>query len=429
MEQDLIKPTKEQLNLLNKKYLFFGSPNEETEVVNGKYLTMLPGIASIFMIDMHDLFQFLNKPYKNISFEYDVWNRKPDSLLKPAKFVKITNNVKDWIKTSGTSQGYIHRILLTDKIKAKLKIVNNSDIRYEVVYDGNEPLKIDKVFKRKIKWNCKYSSELVAKYGEASFITKYEPPYPLDILKEKYPKLLKDPVHVWRAKNEIELIHKEPTYDEQKRIFFNWLAMPRNKQEISDKKEKELVDATNMNYHNFIMEKYWHDENYKELSDLRKMYDNRDMFLNGLKYIHLSRSSKPLVLKPRIPETTTYLENKTVPRICVSTSMFGALAAVPNKGGTKRFYVHLIEPQKVLENEEVLQYVPDAGGSGECWVFDDEIETKVVGEVIINCDLPNIYAYSKKSDNNFRCLTYKDYTFTPFESLTKRTSRQVLLYS
>lgn len=72
MEQDLIKPTKEQLNLLNKKYLFFGSPNEETEAVNGKYLTMLPGIASIFMIDMHDLFQFLNKPYKNISFGFDV---------------------------------------------------------------------------------------------------------------------------------------------------------------------------------------------------------------------------------------------------------------------------------------------------------------------------------------------------------------------
>ena len=33
-----------------------------------------------------------------------------------------------------------------------------------------------------------------------------------ETLKELYPKLLDDPVHKWRAKNGIELIHKEPDF-------------------------------------------------------------------------------------------------------------------------------------------------------------------------------------------------------------------------
>lgn len=49
---------------------------------------------------------------------------------------------------------------------------------------------------------------------------KYERPYTIEEIKEKCPDkveiLLKDPIHLWRATTGIELIHKEPTYTEQK---------------------------------------------------------------------------------------------------------------------------------------------------------------------------------------------------------------------
>ena len=64
-----------------------------------------------------------------------------------------------------------------------------------------------------IEWSCKYSKIKSDKCGFASIgAVKYEPPYNIEILKEKYPKLLEDPVHRWRAKNGIELIHKEPDF-------------------------------------------------------------------------------------------------------------------------------------------------------------------------------------------------------------------------
>ena len=57
----------------------------------------------------------------------------------------------------------------------------------------------------------------------------YQRPYTAEEIKELYPDkadvLLKDPVHLWRAETGIELIHKEPTLDEQKRIWANWNEM------------------------------------------------------------------------------------------------------------------------------------------------------------------------------------------------------------
>lgn len=421
----LEKPSSEQLDLL-KDFLFFGSPHKPKEITKGTFLTAFPGIASIFMIKKDDMYGGINKYYSSINWTYDVWNRNPNALMKPAKFVKIENNAKDWIKTNGVSTGFISRIKLTDKIKSKLRLVHDSDIRYEVVYDGSEPIKIDKFFEKTIKWNCSFSEFVVKHFGEAFFITKYDPPYSIEILKEKYPKLLKDPVHVWRAKNGIELIHKEPTYDEQKRIFYNWQAMSNKDKEKSDKKCKEFFHTTNREFHNYIMENYWHEENYNDLSKFRLMYNLRDMERNGLKYIHLSKSNKSLTLKPRIPKNTIpNIENNTIPRICVSNSIFGALSAIPNDVGDI-YYVHLIEPVKILDNPEVLQYVPDAAMTGECWVLDDEVKTTVVGKLEIVNDLHMVYKFANNNKTTYYSYC-KNYNFIPFESLTKRTARRILL--
>jgi len=68
---------------------------------------------------------------------------------------------------------------------------------------------------------------------------EYEPPYTLDQIKANYPeniynKLASCPIHSWRAKTGIELIHKEPTQDELDRIWKNWQLMP---QEMKDKSD------------------------------------------------------------------------------------------------------------------------------------------------------------------------------------------------
>ena len=418
--------TKEQLELLNGEYLYFGSPIKHTTISSNKFLTLLPGIASIFVIDTNDLYQGINKYYNFISFGFDLWNKSPEFLKKKQSSVKIYNNAKDWIKTKGTSKGFIHKIKLTDYIKNNLKILNNGyDVRYEVVYTGKKEIKVDSTINHTIEWTCTFSEDRVAKYGPAGFIGKYEPPYSIEVLKEEYPKLLKDEVHKWRAETGIELIHKEPTYEEQKRIFYNWLAMSDKDKEISDKKCKQLNHGLdNFMLHNIIMQQNWHDENYSDLSKFRLMYNLRDMERNGLKYICLSNSDKSLILKPRVPKNAIKgLENNTIPRICVSNSIFGAISAIK---GNQTLYVHLVEPTKVLDNAEVLQYVPAAVATGESWVLDDEIKTNIVGKIEINCDLHMIYKFATYKDIDYYAF-FKDYTFIPFESLTKRTARKVLL--
>jgi len=74
---------------------------------------------------------------------------------------------------------------------------------------------------------------------------EYTPPMNIEYLKKNYPNLIDDPVHKWRAETGIELIHEESTIDEFIRIQHNWLAMPFDRQIISDKKCMELFGKTN----------------------------------------------------------------------------------------------------------------------------------------------------------------------------------------
>jgi hypothetical protein len=85
-----------------------------------------------------------------------------------------------------------------------------------------------------------YSLEKFKKY-----VKKYYP--------DKAEQLLKDPVHLWRATTGLELIHKEPTLAEQKRIWRNWQKMTAEMKAKSDAKSKELFGQDNATHNKDIM--------------------------------------------------------------------------------------------------------------------------------------------------------------------------------
>lgn len=85
----------------------------------------------------------------------------------------------------------------------------------------------------------------------------YKRPYNIEEIKKYYPEkaevLLKDPIHLWRAETGIELIHKEPTMDEQKRIWENWNEMSDEMKKKSDKKSIKLFGRDNITHNEEIM--------------------------------------------------------------------------------------------------------------------------------------------------------------------------------
>lgn len=415
--------------------LYFGSSKKDiTQISNGKFLTTFKSIAACFAIDLNDCYGDLNKKYTSINWSFDQWQKSEQYLNKqiiPEK-IKINTNAKEWIKTSGNSIGYLYSIEVDNYILNHLEVFNQSDPKWEIIYTGKKKIPVKLVKKLNLKWTCEYSKSNSNTHGFAKIgAQKYQKPYGIEILKEKYPKLLKDPVHKWRAKTGIELIHKEPDFQEQKRIFYNWIIMPKKLQEESDKKSESIFHCTNLENHNWIMENEWHDQNYFQLNDIRMRYDKRDMEENGLKYIHISKSNKSLIMKPRIPKNfmnfkgdwKIFNENNTIPRICCSNSIFGAISAIKiNEKAT--YYVHLLEPKKVINNKEVARYVPDAIATGECWILDDQIKTKIIGKIEIGSLLPYTYVFLKDK-KYFKCVLYHDYTFYPYESLFKRTYRKI----
>ena len=88
----------------------------------------------------------------------------------------------------------------------------------------------------------------------------YNPPYNIEDIKEFYPtqaeELLNDPAHLWRAETGIELIHKEPTFEEQERIWNNWQEMTKEMKARSDVKSLELFGKNNAAHHEEIMREW-----------------------------------------------------------------------------------------------------------------------------------------------------------------------------
>ena len=86
----------------------------------------------------------------------------------------------------------------------------------------------------------------------------YQRPYSAIEIRKMYPdkaeRQLTDPVHAWRAETGIELIHKEPTRDEQLRIWSNWNEMTDDMKRESDRKSIELFGVDNATHHAEIIE-------------------------------------------------------------------------------------------------------------------------------------------------------------------------------
>lgn len=91
-------------------------------------------------------------------------------------------------------------------------------------------------------------------------LPKYVPPYSLreildNIGYETYAKLSRDPCHRWRALTGLELIHREPTVGELRRIWQNWQLMSPFQKCLSDIKSVSLFGVTNeVHYHQLMGE-------------------------------------------------------------------------------------------------------------------------------------------------------------------------------
>lgn len=85
----------------------------------------------------------------------------------------------------------------------------------------------------------------------------YQRPYNIEEIKKNYPDkaefLLKDMVHLWRAETGIELIHKEPTREDQERIWKNWNEMTDEMKKQSDAKSIEFFGKNNFEHHQEII--------------------------------------------------------------------------------------------------------------------------------------------------------------------------------
>jgi hypothetical protein len=105
----------------------------------------------------------------------------------------------------------------------------------------------------------------------------YERPWTYDEIKQHYgkhvaDKLSNDPCHKWRMETGIELIHKEPDLDEQKRIWKNWQLMSDEDKQKSDEKCIELFGTTNSRLHEFIMKNDWNNSKHLE-SKFNQIYE------------------------------------------------------------------------------------------------------------------------------------------------------------
>ena len=92
-------------------------------------------------------------------------------------------------------------------------------------------------------------------------IKQYEPPYTLEQIRAKYPeKVYKElascPIHRWRAVTGIELIHKEPTIEELKRIWNNWQLMSDEEKKISDQRSIQLFGMVNETHYLTLIDEY-----------------------------------------------------------------------------------------------------------------------------------------------------------------------------
>lgn len=95
-----------------------------------------------------------------------------------------------------------------------------------------------------------------------SINNQYEPPYTEQQMRENgysqdiILKLKRDPIHGWRMKTGIEVIHRQPTKTQLQRIWKNWQLMNPQQKRISDQKCKQVFGVTNQFLYNYLIPQY-----------------------------------------------------------------------------------------------------------------------------------------------------------------------------
>ena len=132
-------------------------------------------------------------------------------------------------------------------------IMNWSGDQFEQIVDKQELVELQRKFGKGLE-GLEVSTERVDE--------NYEPPYTEEQMREHgyseetITKLKNDPVHAWRMKTGIELVHIEPTKTELVRIWKNWQLMSFHMKKDSDAKCKELFGTTNKELYDYLIPQY-----------------------------------------------------------------------------------------------------------------------------------------------------------------------------
>jgi hypothetical protein len=98
---------------------------------------------------------------------------------------------------------------------------------------------------------------------------------------------------------------------------------------------------------------------------------------------------------PRVPKHRCEGENNTIKRICVAPSIIEALNAIPQAGLVVRnmkslglpviIHCYYLKADKVMSNDEVQKYVPDAEFTREMWILEKPKAVNRIDYEITDC--------------------------------------------
>lgn len=98
---------------------------------------------------------------------------------------------------------------------------------------------------------------------------------------------------------------------------------------------------------------------------------------------------------PRVPKHRCEGENNTIKRICVAPSIIEALNAIPQAGLVVRnmkslglpviIHCYYLKADKVMRNDEVQKYVPDAEFTREMWILEKPKAVNRIDYEITDC--------------------------------------------
>ena len=147
--------------------MYFGASKQIPVLKNKVFLTPHIGLASLFIIDKHDLCETFPKGYKTIcNFSYKQWGFSTDLLAEPLQMANVYHNIVAFENeyAKGQSSGYIH-VIDVSNVKHKLSLFVTNDPDRELVYNGDEPLTIIKIIPHTVKWDFSFSQEDVERHG------------------------------------------------------------------------------------------------------------------------------------------------------------------------------------------------------------------------------------------------------------------------